>query len=203
MNVFILLAVMLIGGFIFLALPIKLPKNKNLSLQISQFPTKDIRAIVLFVPTLRKDEELEKLLAYKILSQLSNDKTSTKHVWLIHGDLSTEEGASYYNTHQLVKNFKSSKIRIQTYSIENIFDASEVFLMVNKILSSENLEVKTRDIVCDCTSGTKLVTLGIALASMSNGRLVYFPKTETDDAREYIEINTEVFRKSFQLTMDD
>jgi hypothetical protein len=88
--------------------------------------------------------------------------------------------------------------RIEPHSIENIFDASEVFLLVHKILNSENLEVNPRDIACDCTSGTKLITLGIAIASMSNGRLIYFPKTETDDASEYIEIKTEVFRKSLQ-----
>jgi len=179
MNVFTLLAIMLIAGFVFLLVQVKPPKNKNISLKITKFPTKDIKAIILFVPTLRKGEGLEKLLAYKILSQLTNNGSSAKYVWLIHGDLSTEEGASYYNTHQLVKSFKSDRIRIQTHSIENIFDASEVFLLVNKVLSSESLEVKPRDIVCDCTSGTKLVTLGIALASMSNGRFILGPFVKT------------------------
>jgi hypothetical protein len=117
MNIFILLTIMLIGGFVFLLVQVRQPKSKNIPLRIAKLPTKDIKAIILFVPTLRKDEPLESLLAYKALSHLARDNTSTKYVWLIHGDLLSEEGASYYNTQQIVRRFKSDRIRIEPHSM--------------------------------------------------------------------------------------
>lgn len=190
---FILLTIMLIGGFIFLIVPLYRSPKQEVSLKITKFSTKDIKAILIFVSTLRTGEPLESLLAHQVLSQMTSNNNGTKFAWLIHGDISNEEGSSYYNTYQLTKKFRSDTFKIQTYGVDNAFETKEIFILANKILTQENFGIRPKDIVCDCTSGTKLVTLGITLAAVRNGRLVYFLKGDTGEATEYIEIDTEIF----------
>ncbi len=191
----ILLAIILVGGFIFLLLPLRFFKDQqSASLKIVKFPTEDIKAIIMLVGKSRRDEAFENLLTYKVLTHMSSGQNNiTKQAWLVHGDISNEEGASYHNTYRLVQKFKSDSLKIHTSNIENIFDASEAFSIVNRIFASDNLRISSKDIVCDCTGGTKLMTLGMALACVGNRRLIYFPKGELEDASEYLEIDTNFF----------
>lgn len=198
----ILLAIMLMSGFVFLLIPVKYFKRSDSSLKITRFSTIDIKAIILFVGTSRSGETLEDLLAYKILNLMSShNRELQKQVWLIHGDISDQQGASYYNTYQLVKRFKSEYFNIHPYGIEDIFDANETFRLVNRIFLDVE-DIKHTEIVCDCTSGTKLMTLGMALACIGKRRLIYFPKTTEGDAKEYIEIDTKTFLRSITTTLE-
>lgn len=201
MTIFVLLAFMLVGGLFFLILPTSQKADKESLLTIKKHLTNEIKAIVLFVADLKQDEPLEELLAYKVLSHLKSgiNKENLKHVWLLHSDISSGNGSSYSSAAQLSKKFKSEKLKIHTYVIEDVFDANTIFPVVRRILRSENFGVSSKNVVCDCTAGTKFVTLGIALASFGNARLIYFPSGGANDASEYIEIDTRVFIESLNV----
>jgi len=199
MTIFILLAVMLTGGLIFISLPVyKKRSDRQPSLTIKKNLTKELRAIILFVSNFRQNETLEDLLAYKVLAQLDSSSSSRnpKHVWLLHSGISSGDGSSYLSASHIAKKFKSEKIKISSYVIDDVFDANTVFPVVRRILASEDSGVPANEIVCDCTAGTKLITLGMALASFGRARIIYFSSGGANDASEYIEIDSRVFLES-------
>lgn len=144
---------------------------------------------------------MENLLAYKVLSHLESgiNKENLKYAWLLHSDISSGNGSSYSSAVQLSRQFKSEKLKIYSHVIEDVFDANTIFPVVRRILGSENFGVPSKEVVCDCTAGTKFVTLGIALASFGSARLIYFPFGGTNDASEYVEIDTRVFIESLNV----
>ena len=75
--------------------------------------------------------------------------------------------------------------------MDDIFDANESFQLINDIFSRQLYGTNPRQVVCDLTSGTKLMSLGMALACVGDRKLIYFPKTEKDDAAQYIHIDTQ------------
>lgn len=202
MTTFLLLTVMLAGGAIFVWIPINQRKRENSSLTIRQNLTKELRAIILFVSDLGKDGTLEGLLAYKVLTQLESSSTANapKYVWLLHSDISSGDGSSYESAYKISKKFKSAQLQISSYVVDNVLDANTVFPIVRKIISSENFGIPPNEIVCDCTSGTKPITLGMALASFGSAKIIYFPRRGVNEpANEYTEIDAGVFIKSLNV----
>lgn len=181
----IILFFLLLCAFIFSIIPIKFFKNtKAKKIDLKERLTSEISSIVMFVSNLREDKDISELLAYKILSQMSKSHTK-KDVWLIHGSISDSE-TSYRNAHLLVKKFQTDTLKIRTFCIEDSFDIAESFNVVTNVLKS----VKSRDdIVFDFTSGTKPMSLGMALACADEKKLIYFPQTKENDAARYLHIN--------------
>jgi len=80
---------------------------------------------------------------------------------------------------------------INSIVIDDIFnDVSAFFAEVDKVFTEKNKGIPLRDIVCDCTGGPKLASLGMALACLDRRRLIYFPRIDANDASEYMEIDT-------------
>jgi hypothetical protein len=193
----ILLAAILAGGAIFLLIPTRVfvgAKEKELSL--SPHRTSDIQGIVMFVSKRRNEERLEDVLAYKILSHMATGKNpEKKRAWLIHGGTVDEPGSSYRNTVELITRFKDSGIKLKPVGIDDIFDANESFKLVNDIFARQLYGMNSRQVICDFTSGTKLMTLGMALACAGDKKLVYFPEKKEADAAEYQHVDTQTIAR--------
>lgn len=178
-------------SLIFILLPIKyfIPSDKK-KIDLEEVATRDITSIIMFVSNLKKGEELSDLLSYKILLQMENNNKD-KNVWLIHSSISKNTFSSYINAYALRSKFNASNFKIKTKQIDEIFNIEENFNVVNSILSSEENRNIRNNILCDFTSGTKPMSLGMAIACVGKKRLVYFPKTKDNDARKYLYINLE------------
>jgi len=189
----ILLSAMLIAGAVFLFMPLRFfAPEKEKTLATNRYDTAQIGGIVMFVSSRRKEEKLEDLLAYKILTQMAEGiSKKVKRAWLIHGGTLDEEGSSYRNTVELISAFKTSGIRIKPVGIDDIFDANESFQLIDDIFRRQLYGMNPRDVVCDFTSGTKLMTLGMALACAGDKKLIYFPKTNESDGRQYLHVDTQ------------
>lgn len=203
MNVSILLASMLLGGLIFVCIPTDRRDKGYTSLKITKSLTSELKAIVLFVSEPRPNETVEDLLAYKVLAQIDSSRESAypRHVWLLHSHISSGDGSSYRSASLISKRFNSKEIQVHTRVIDDVLDANTVFPVIRDILRTRCPGVREGDIVCDCTSGTKLVTLGTALASFGDAKIVYFPRGagQKDDASEYVEIGAGVFQRSLNV----
>lgn len=182
-----LLFFFLLIGIVFLFVPINTDKKQSFSLEVAGLPTKEIKAIIMFISLPKPDDSLENSLPYHILSQMSSQKDQKKMAWLIHGD------DSFLNAYGLLKKFENENFSIQLCRIKNIYDARETFLITNNILLSENHGINPKNIVCDSTSGPKPVTIGITLAAIRSSKLIYFPKISPDTSKEYIEVKTDIF----------
>ena len=195
----IILIFLLLIAFAFAIYPVKrigVPVN-TLFMSDSK-RTSDISAIILFVSNLRKNSDVKSLLAYKVINNIIAGKKLKKYVWLLHGpiDERVEDGSSSYsNAIQLKKLFKSDKLEVKTFDLEDIYDANESYLLVNRIYQSELSGVSPKKVVCDCTAGPKPVTLGIALACIAERNLIYF---KDDEAEEFLEIDRALFLKTMR-----
>jgi len=189
----IILSIILVFGAIFLFVPTGyFVSATEKALRLEHFDTMDIVAIVMFVSSRKEDENLEDLVAFKILTQMTNGKNvEAKRGWLIHGGTIDKEGSSYRNTIELITTFKGSGIKLKPAAMDDVFDVNESFQLINDIFSRQLYGTNPRQVVCDLTSGTKLMSLGMALACGGDRKLIYFPKTEKDDAAQYIHIDTQ------------
>lgn len=152
----------------------------------SELETKKIRALILFVSTRKPDEPFEKLLAYKILSQMDSGK-GKKRVWLFH----SQEPSSKADANTLYSQFNDfEKLRISQHAIKDVSNISETYEKVNTFVYMDKyLDIHPGQISCECTAGPKPVTLGFALASLGRGKLIYFPIATQKEAHKYIIIN--------------
>lgn len=177
---------LLLAALVFLVAPISFflgRQEKNLNLR--EMPTQEIASIVMFVSDLKDDRDIAELLAYKILDQMRKSQKK-KSVWLIHSPISNKKGSSYENAYKLRETFNDEKFHIDTKGVRNAFDIKESFNVITDILNST---ADSRSIICDFTSGTKPMSLGMALACRGEVRLVYFPQTEKNDASSYLHFN--------------
>jgi hypothetical protein len=187
------LAILIILIFLaatFIILPERLFFSRDFrKLELDEKNTKDIVSIIMFVSKLNEDEAIEDLLSYKILNQMCKS-SKNKSVWLIHSAISSENNSSYKNAYALYERFRKNKdIEIDTKAVVDIYNMEESFNVVNNILTS----AKAKNILCDFTSGTKPMSLGMALACINDQRLVYFPKTDKNNAEKYLHINIKEF----------
>jgi hypothetical protein len=184
MTNIIVLSFLLIAAFVFVILPMKFfVSSTKKTIELKEMQTSEISSIIMFVSKLKKDKQFQDLLAYKILSHMKKN-TKFKSACLIHSGISKDDGSSYENAYKLHAEFNDEKFLITTLPISDIFDIEESFNAVNKILLSD--DIPTKDIICDFTSGTKPMSLGMTVACIGEKRLVYFPG---EDATKYLHIN--------------
>ncbi|MBU0654636.1 MAG: hypothetical protein KJ914_05810 [Gammaproteobacteria bacterium] len=187
MIILIILFALLFAALGFLIAPMSFFVDKKIKeLSLKEMPTSEISSIIMFVSDIKEDKDISELLAYKILCQMVKNKNK-KNIWLIHSPISDRKGSSYQNTYNLVNQFQNDNFNISTQGIKDVFDIKESFNVINNIL---DLTKNDKEIICDFTSGTKPMSLGMALACIGEKRLVYFPKTDQDDASKYLHINT-------------
>lgn len=158
-------------------------------LKIKELPFESIKAIVLFVAHSPSNKSVEDLLSFRCLEKLSQIETNkTRYVWLLHGDISTDEKSSYNNTGKLSKQFESNNLKIIPRAIGNVNDLKEVFSIVNSIVDHiSEYNIERDDIVCDYTAGPKAISIGMTLACLGNLRLAFYPQ---NNGQSYNEIDT-------------
>jgi len=193
-NIIILLSLLLVA-LIFVALPRSyfLSSSKK-KINLEEVSTSEIASIIMFVSNLQQNEDVSCLLSYKILSQMNNNNKKKK-VWLIHSSISKDDNSSYVNAYNLKTQFTSNNFKIETRGIDDIFDIEESFNVVNSILSVENKRPRKDKILCDFTSGTKPMSLGMASACVGGKQLVYFPKSKDNDANNFLHVNLGEFMR--------
>lgn len=189
MTTIILLFILLFVAAIFIILPLHFFSSDSIKkLKLKEVSTTDIVSIIMFVGTIKDNDDISSFLPYKIISHMKNSIIVKKRVWLIHSSISNEPGSSYQNACELSLLFSSENLIINTQCINNIFSIEESFNIVSGILS--NNQNSKNDILCDFTSGTKTMSLGMALACIGDKRLIYFPHTKDNDAIKFLHMNT-------------
>lgn len=147
---------------------------------------KNAKALILFVGVFKpaNGQTLKNLPAYTILENLHRVGGATR-VWLVHShqDLGDEAGSSFDNAFELFKKFNNDKLRIQLESINvsDVFSSESlnaVFDVVNKIYQEgcQLHALSEAEILCDCTGGHKMISIGMALTCTAQRRLAYFSR---------------------------
>lgn len=187
MTIFtITLALMLFLGFIFLVVHRESKKSES-SLKTKELALGEIKALVMLVSDNRSHKQIEEIRDYKILQKLAElHQNPPIPVWLI-SDADSSNADSSYNVALRLKHVFGEKFHwIRIEDIRDINDPNQVFAAINRIFASAQNEIglQERDLVCDCTGGIKLMSIGMALACVGKRRLVYLTK---DD--KYLEID--------------
>lgn len=193
---FVILTIILLAAAIFLMLPDSLyetPIQKAINLPLR--PTKEIDSIIMFVTP---GQNIKTSIAFNVMTEMKSDR-SPKKVWLIHGPIKLEEkedsddmvkGSSYENAVKLKQLFQSGNFHVEIKGINGDFKANdpvtqEIFETVNSIFASAG-----SDVVCDFTAGPKPISLGMALASVGEKGLIYFPNNDQDTSH-YLHVKIE------------
>lgn len=187
------LGIMLLAGMIFLFITPQKSKKQKSSLKTKALSISDIKGLILLASTKRPDVELEKILAYKILEMFSGQQQAgEKNIWLV-SDSNFSDNSSYQNALKLKDTFQTEYIRIEVEDVKDIDDPDIIFAKINSIynFAKHDIGIDENEIVCDCTGGSKIMTIGMALASMGGRRLVYFDKSDN-----YVEIDTKYLFES-------
>lgn len=182
-----ILSMMLIAGFLFVYIPFEKKEFITKNLKISGNKTQNIQNLILFVSDRREGETLDATLGYKVLLQMSRNQKNTKCIWLLHSPIESGEYSSYATANQLYQRFHVGRMDIKAQLIKDIYNPEESYRITETILQ-ENKHLLPNKLVCDCTAGTKTVTLGIALAAMDKAKMIYFAKDHPKDSSSYKEI---------------
>jgi hypothetical protein len=182
----ITLALMLFLGFIFLVVHRESRKSEP-SLKTKELALSEISALVMLVSDNRSHKQFEEMRDYKILQNLAEvHQNPPIPVWLISDADSSNADSSYNIALKLKHTFGEKFLWVRVEDVRDINDPNHVFAAINRIFTSAQNEsgLQERDLVCDCTGGIKLMSIGMALACVGKRRLVYLTK---DD--KYLEID--------------
>lgn len=192
-----ILLILVIIGIVFLIIPAQfLIKSPNSFLKTHHLKIDTVKGAILFVSEIKSGHEIERLLAYQILKEISisnPNKYEKRYVWLIHGGVSKEPNSSFKNTTDLISLFSSDKFELIPKNVNNINDPSDSFKVVEDIFAFEasRFGLGEFDVVCDFTGGTKAMSIGMSLACMGKRRLIYSPQDDPIiDNNIFLEIDT-------------
>lgn len=187
----------ILGLMLFLAgisLVLNKEKNSNKSeLKIKDISIPEINALILLVSKRDLKKNIKTVITYKVLEKISRMRENKKtYIWLISDEIYTE-GSSYQVAQDLKKHFSLEYLKIKIEPLENIYDPNKVFSQINQVFNFAEKELKMPDseIICDFTGGNKQMSIGMTLACLGRGRLVYFTEKDT-----YTEIDTRYLLKS-------
>lgn len=179
---------MLLGGLFFLFITPRKEQNRKSSLKKRSLSIPDIKGFIILSSNKPPEVNFEEILAYKIIKIISEQQkcNKKKNIWLL-SDSDYSANSSYQNALKLKKEFETENLKITVEDIKEINDPDKIFSKIHSIynFAQHDICIKENEIVCDCTGGSKIMTIGMALASMGGRRLVYFDKSDN-----YVEIDT-------------
>lgn len=125
----------------------------------------ELTRIILFVspaaPSSLEDPDYEKTIAFKSLSHIANNRDPNRayYYWLIYSKES-KETAELIDSH--FAGIFETKNRERLYLISDEQKTEEIFQLIHRIASVSYNRHQT--LYCDCTAGTKTISIAMALA---------------------------------------
>lgn len=184
---------LLILGTIFVFTPLP-KKNTQFDLKSSEVPFSEISSLILLASP-RKKENPKGNVTFEVVQQFVDACSANKliKIWLI-SDSDHQDNSSYKNSLDIKKEFERNDISISVEDIKDPKNAKDVFRKTNDIFASEASKIddssSISDIFCDCTGGTKPMAIGLTLACLNKGRLVYYVD------KKYQEVDTKFLLSS-------
>jgi len=152
----------------------------------------EITRVILFVSPARSTSEGERpsyedTIAFKCLSHIASNQYNEKtyYYWLIYTEQS-KETAEFLDKH-FADSFEVKNIDERLFLISSVDSANEIYELIMKIVSQPTNANKA--IYCDCTGGTKTMSIAMALAcnhfnlttgSQTNLILTFVPPKDFD-----------------------
>jgi hypothetical protein len=129
------------------------------------------RGVITAVSVITSTQKLEDLAAFQAINY---HRAMLRHCWLIATSAKNPQ-SSEPTAQELKRYFEQYQVSCNIYEIENGADPIEMRQIMTDIYHEieQAGEYTAEDLICDITSGTKAMTIGMALACGSKYRMQY------------------------------
>lgn len=169
-------------------------RENRIEIETLAIQNQNIKGIILLVGDFsrkvsRESYDIEQELIFRLIEKLTKENQNMKYVWLVHQDIRESKGSPSYVARLIRDKYKDKFKEVIRKPIDDPFNTQNTYDVVSDIYTeaTKKFSLKEEEIACDCTGGTKTMSIGASLACSSRSRkLVYCTKKENGDTLLHI-----------------